>query len=125
MPREFGPCWIQEPVTLTDAFGRVAPVHLELINSWEVLDSVLMARFRDGPGERKIREKQFTLEDRTSMMDIDRKASFETSFFPGRSIDMAIVFKQTHLPLGQSCPGCGLTTGLDALTAVNWYVYHG
>lgn len=27
--KEFGPCWIQEPLMLTDALGRVAPVHLE------------------------------------------------------------------------------------------------
>ncbi|KAH8589052.1 hypothetical protein B0O99DRAFT_677018, partial [Bisporella sp. PMI_857] len=39
IPKEFGPFWIQEPVFLTDALGRVAPIHLELINSWDVFDS--------------------------------------------------------------------------------------
>lgn len=36
--REFKPCWIQEPLILTDALGRVAPIHLELINSWDVFE---------------------------------------------------------------------------------------
>jgi hypothetical protein len=50
IPREFKPCWIQEPVMLTDALGRVAPIHIELVNSWEVFDSVLTARFINLPG---------------------------------------------------------------------------
>jgi hypothetical protein len=28
--------WQQEPVTFEDALGRESPVHLELIDSWEV-----------------------------------------------------------------------------------------
>ena len=53
VPPEFEPCWIQEPLMLTDALGRVAPVHLELINNWHVLESVLVARFRNIPGGAK------------------------------------------------------------------------
>ena len=81
VPREFEPCWIQEPLILTDALGRVAPVHLELINTWDVLDSVLCARFRNIPGEHKISRKEYALQDHGSAREIERTALFETSFF--------------------------------------------
>ena len=105
VPREFGPCWIQEPLILTDALGRVALVHLELINTWEVLESVLAARFQNIPGERKVRDKEYALMDGGSLKDIERSSSFETSFFPGRRVDMSIVFKQGHAVIAL-CPGC-------------------
>jgi len=36
IPATLGRTWTQEPVSLEDALGRVSPVHLEFINSWEV-----------------------------------------------------------------------------------------
>lgn len=38
LPPQLERCWTQEPVTLRDALGRVTPVHLEFIESWEVRD---------------------------------------------------------------------------------------
>ena len=35
IPASLNP-WTQAPVTFEDALGRVAPVHLEFIESWEV-----------------------------------------------------------------------------------------
>ena len=35
----------QEPFILEDAIGRIAPVHMQFINSWEAFDSVLELRF--------------------------------------------------------------------------------
>ena len=29
-------CWSQEPAILEDALGRVTPIHLEFLDSWEV-----------------------------------------------------------------------------------------
>ena len=31
-------CWTQEPTMLEDALGRVTPIHLEFVDSWEVSD---------------------------------------------------------------------------------------
>ena len=36
----------QEPFILEDAIGRIAPVHMQFINSWEAFDSVLELRFQ-------------------------------------------------------------------------------
>jgi hypothetical protein len=124
VPREFGPCWIQEPLMLTDALGRVAPVHLELINSWEVLDSVLSARFRNIPGEQKVSRKEYALQDRNSSRDIERTARFEACFFPGRKVDMSMVFSRGNNTSSTSCPGCKMDSGQDSGIASVWYVFY-
>jgi hypothetical protein len=120
VPPEFEPCWIQEPLILTDALGRVAPVHLELINSWTVLESVLEARFHKIPGERKIKRREYALQDRSSQLDIERSASFESCFLPGLKVDMSMVFKGGSAS-GASCPGCGLESGRENTVAAIWY----
>jgi hypothetical protein len=119
VPREFEPYWIQEPLILTDALGRVAPVHLELINSWHVLEAVLAARFRNIPGERKVEQGEYALQDRGSLRDIERSQSFETNFPPGRKVDMSIVFNRRQ-PTGNPCPACGVESESDGATATTW-----
>jgi hypothetical protein len=106
VPREFKPCWIQEPVVLTDALGRVAPIHIELCNSWNVFDSVLAARFINQPGQDKVARKEVAFEDRLLGKDVDRSQPFVECFLPGRRIDMSMVFEQ-KIPC-TSCPKCGM-----------------
>jgi hypothetical protein len=119
VPREFEPCRIQEPLILTDALGRVAPVHLELINSWEVLESVLVARFRNIPGERKIRDKEYVLSDRGSHQDMERSCSFSTCFLPGRRIDMSMISNQVSA-FDTVCPGCKTIPSEGNSVPVTW-----
>jgi hypothetical protein len=122
VPREFGPCWIQEPLMLTDALGRIVPVHLEMINSWEVFDAVVAARFRNLPGERKIRYREYALQDRGSLRDLQRSEPFEASFLPGRRVDMSMIFEQNHSVI-RSCPGCRTETEEENTIATTWSVY--
>jgi hypothetical protein len=122
VPPEFAQCWIQEPLILTDAIGRVAPVHLELINSWEVLESVLVARFRNIPGgERKIKHNEYALQDRKSLKDLERDLPFEACFMPGGKVDMAMIFQGSQ-SWGNSCPSCGKGSEHRQSVAVIWYV---
>jgi hypothetical protein len=118
MPREFKHCWIQEPVVLTDALGRIAPIHIELVNSWDVFDSVLAARFINLPGQRKIERNEVAFRDRHLARDIERSQPFEACFLPGRRIDMSMVFEQ-HLP-STSCPKCGLEAASTAESVIHW-----
>ncbi|PMD12774.1 hypothetical protein NA56DRAFT_586661, partial [Hyaloscypha hepaticicola] len=119
VPREFEPCWIQEAVRFTDALGRVAPIYLELVNSWEVLESVLTARFKNVPGRRKVEVGEYALQDRVSLRDIKKSQPFEANFLPGRKIDMSIVFS-TRYPTGNSCPGCNMESELDKTAVTLW-----
>ena len=43
LPQQLERSWTQEPVTLKDPLGRVTPVHLEFIESWEVSCFILRA----------------------------------------------------------------------------------
>jgi hypothetical protein len=119
VPREFEPCWIQEALILTDALGRVAPIHLELINSWHVLESVLTARFKNIPGERKVMLGEYALQDGRSLRDIERSQPFEASFLPGRRVHMSMIFKQSY-SLKRSCPSCRLETKEDNSIGTTW-----
>ncbi|KAH6721849.1 hypothetical protein BKA61DRAFT_164201 [Leptodontidium sp. MPI-SDFR-AT-0119] len=106
IPREFKPCWIQEPLILTDALGRVAPIHLELINSWDVFESVLIARFNHLPGHRKIARREYAIQEASRKLDIDRSQPYESAFLPGCSLDMSMCFKTFDDNKENSCPSC-------------------
>lgn len=118
VPREFGPCWIQEPLTLTDALGRVAPIHLELVNSWDVFEAVLEARFLNFPGENKIKSGEYAISDGKSEQDLERSQAFASAFLPGRRIDMCVLFREQIS--NNSCPGCGLKSITLGSTATTW-----
>ena len=42
IPDQLERCWTQEPAILEDALGRVTPLHLEFLDSWEVSWSSLV-----------------------------------------------------------------------------------
>lgn len=122
IPKEFGPCWIQEPFILTDALGRVAPIHIELINSWDVFENVLKARFVDLPGEGKVARGEYAVHEPNMERDIERWQPFATCFPPGHRLDMMMVFKEDvgHLSRN-SCPVCSATSRENSLSAARWW----
>lgn len=123
IPRAFKPCWIQEPVILTDALGRVVPIHLELINSWDVFESVLIARFDQLPGQNKIARREYAIQENSLKLEIDRSQSFESSFLPGRRMDMSMIFKATDDRNRNSCPSCRAVSLVDSNFEMKWYLY--
>jgi hypothetical protein len=127
IPKEFRPCWIQEPVILTDALGRVAPIHLELINSWDVFDSVLTARFIDLPGEGKIARREYAIHEQNLGRDIQRTQPFTACFLPGRHLDMMVVFQnknESSDTLKNSCPSCKADSKEQSSSTKKWSVEH-
>ena len=44
IPTQLERCWTQQPAILEDALGRVTPLHLEFLDSWEVSWSSLVRR---------------------------------------------------------------------------------
>ncbi|KAH5540271.1 hypothetical protein HBI27_106670 [Parastagonospora nodorum] len=61
---------IEEPFVLEDAIGRIAPVHLQFVTSWDAFNAVLEIRFRDMQGSKKVKQKQYGLQDRATKRDI-------------------------------------------------------
>jgi hypothetical protein len=101
---------IEEPVILEDAIGRIAPVHLQFVTSWDAFDAVLEIRFRGMQGHRKITQRQYELQDRVSGKDIEKSRSWDRAFLPGQRVEMSMLF-HSDAPMdtssaGTTCPGC-------------------
>ena len=95
----------QQPVTFRDALNRVAPIHLEWINSREAFFAVLEVRFKD-LGIEKVRRREFALQKAGARTDIDLKTSWEAWFCPGQRVDMSMTFKQQGSADMAMCPAC-------------------
>lgn len=114
----------QQPVIFEDAHGRITPVHIEFINSFEAFQSVLVTRFQHMPGLRKVRNLEYSMQDGRSQEILDLSKSWESNFRPGRRLNMSMVFRILS-EVTSSCPGCSkenfnLLGHGDA--DVQWYV---
>ncbi|KAL9082773.1 MAG: hypothetical protein Q9159_006186 [Coniocarpon cinnabarinum] len=109
----------QGTFTVTDAFGERFPMHLQFVNSWEVFDAAMEARFRGQKGHRKILEKQFALQNVGNQIELSRRRPWKAVVKPGQQLDMEIIFSRSGIvaPDGRSCPGCSFvgTDGSDDL----------
>jgi len=118
---------VHQSFTLEDAIGRVAPVHLQFINSWEAFDAVLEARFRTIQGLRKIQAKEYILQEKTSKKEVNRGWSWEGAFLPGQHIEMSLIFENKgdggYKGTANSCPGChgGVLGSGNPDAEVQWY----
>jgi uncharacterized Zn finger protein (UPF0148 family) len=101
---------IEEPVILEDAIGRIAPVHLQFVTSWDAFDAVLEIRFRGMQGHRKITQQQYELHDQVSGKDIKKSLLWPRAFLPGQTVAMSILFHSdspaSASSNGTTCPGC-------------------
>ncbi|KAI9856363.1 MAG: hypothetical protein M1813_009114 [Trichoglossum hirsutum] len=95
----------QQPVRFTDAFGRVMPMHLELVDSKEVFIAILEAKFQDF-GLRKIENGEFTLQDVATKHEINLSRPWKRCFLPGQRVNMSMVISQVAKPRENSCPKC-------------------
>lgn len=57
--------WYQ-PAILDDAYCKISPIPLELVDSWQVFDAVLRARFESVPGLQRIKDNLDHLQDAQS-----------------------------------------------------------
>ena len=138
LPPQLERCWTQEPVTLRDPLGRVTPVHLEFIETWEVcchhqsfcttnfhpkqaFQSMLEVRFRQLPGHGKVRRNEYALEANRSNQDIDSALAFRRWFRPGQDVDMSMVFDNSA-GRTTSCPGCGIVATGPIDSKMKWSV---
>jgi hypothetical protein len=100
--------WASEPVFFEDALGRRFPIHLEFINSIEAFHGALSANFIGLPGEKKVARKEYALEDAQSRREIQLSGeSWRYNFWPGRRINMSIVFRPREVFFSQGGLCCG------------------
>ena len=95
----------QQPVYLEDAHGRVAPFHIEFINSLDAFQAVMEARFLHLPGLKKIQRSEYLIQESGRKRTLDLQAPWESVFLPGRKFIMSMIF-ETPQKSTSSCPGC-------------------
>jgi len=122
---------IQEPFILEDAIGRVTPVSLQFIDSWDAFQAVLEIRFRGIQGADKVQNREYTLQDRARGFEITRVRPWQSAFLPGQRVDMSLIFERlasTAEDEGQqaqkqvSCPSCGFKSKGSAEMSIEWFV---
>jgi hypothetical protein len=95
----------QEPVYFEDAHGRVAPFHIEFVDSLEAFEAVMEVRFRHVPGLKKFQRKEYILQEPRSKRKLNLQAPWPTVFLPGRKVVMSMIFQTPQISMS-SCPGC-------------------
>ena len=121
---------IQEPFILEDAIGRIAPVPLQFIDSWDAFQAVLEIRFRGIQGDDKVRNKEYALQDRARGFEITRARPWQSAFLPGQRVDMSFIFEQlASTPEAEyqqaqqqvTCPSCGSMAKASAEMDIEWF----
>jgi len=104
-PRGLGTSWHQDPVTLEDALGFRIPIPLELVNSWDMLDIILVKRFEKRSGHQKVLKGEYVIEEGITGRDVSRENELIMCLRPGQKIDMSMIFSDLG---GDSnrCPRC-------------------
>lgn len=113
---------IQTPFVLEDPLGRVAPVHLQFITSWNAFYAVLAARFEGLPGHNKIERREFVLQERATSREISGEQPWEIAFRPGASVLMSLVFQRDAktAEAKSHCPYCGDLSERETTDDVHW-----
>lgn len=114
---------LQQPVILLDAFGKIAPFHLEFIDSLEAFLAVLKIRFRQAGVEQaglaKIDRREFAIQDTRRKRALDLNKPWSYVFQPGQETDMSMVFHRFACP-PSTCPGCSRNNGGED-EQTQWY----
>ena len=103
---------LQQPIVLLDPFGRLAPFHLEFVDSQECFIAVMKARCAHAgvntAGLAKLDNQEFSLEDTRRKRSVDLTRRWEEVWQPGEQYDMRMVFHRfTNQTLPPStCPSC-------------------
>lgn len=95
----------EQPVIFEDAHGRITPVHVEFVNSFEAFQAVLLTRFQHMPGLRKVRNLEYSMQDARSQEILDLSKPWKSNFRPGRRLNMSMVFRMLSEVIS-TCPSC-------------------
>ena len=111
---------LQRPVSLLDPFGRIAPFHLEFVESPECFIAVLKARFAHSGvkpvGLSKLDHHEFVIENSRSQRPVDFNKRWDRLWQPGEQYDMKMQFHRFACPPSM-CPKCQEVNDSDDLLA--------
>ncbi|RGP69629.1 vegetative cell wall [Fusarium sporotrichioides] len=119
-----------EHFILEDIIGRVFPIHLKTITSWEVLDFILRERFKGKKGAGRVQHKRYTLRENKTHREIDGSIPWDSAFLPYQKVNMSLICNEAEGndasgKAASRCPFC--KTPSDSVASigveVDWKVY--
>ena len=87
-PPDLRHTWLQDPIRLEDPFGGYITIPSEY--SFDMMEAVILARCKSGPGSRKIQMKEFEITNSRNSKQVFTQDRF-TGFIPGMQLRMAIL----------------------------------
>ena len=113
-----------EHFVLEDATGRIFPIHLKTITSWEAFEFILNDRFKGKKGHHRIRRKLYYLQERATCRDVDRSMDWEGTFLPHQRVDMSLMcteaLESNDKRSLSSCPWCHTISTSGTSVQVQW-----
>lgn len=110
---------LQKPVMFLDALDRLAPIHLEWINSQEAFLAVLKVRFKH-LGLRMIENGRFALQATKTKRDVNLDTPWEVCLLPGQTYDMSMLFRASSSDTTTTCTACHHTCSGKADEDITW-----
>lgn len=108
-----------EYFTLEDAMGFEYPIPLRTITSWDVLGSLLTARFNGRKGARRVLRRKYVLRERGTLRELSQALPWERAFKPYQKVDMSLICRESVVGLS-NCPRCKAGTPSGVSTEVEW-----
>lgn len=98
----------EKPFIFEDTIGRVAPVHMQFISSWETFDAVLEFRFRSVQGIKKVKNGEYIIQKHATRREIRQDLPWEVSFPLGNRFDISLIFEYRNGKTSTltTCPKC-------------------
>lgn len=117
----------EEYFTLQDAIGRILPIHLRTITSWEDLGYIIQRRFEGMKGGRRVARHQYALEDHASRKELNQSVPWDHAFRPYQKVNMSILCTDSletpgDVPM-RSCPSCRHLTSGEETAEIKWYIH--
>ena len=95
--------------TLEDAIGRITPVDMVFVSSWDAFEAMLEGCFREFPGHKMVARKQYVFQDQKTNRDIKRSIPWSGALVPGQYINMGLIFRKRSSKNKRFwCPYCHL-----------------
>lgn len=113
----------EEFFTLEDAAGRIIPIHLRTVDSWDAFRLLLAIRFKDRKGACRVARNRYTLQEHGSRKTIEQNLPWDITFIPGQRVNMSVFcrcpdsFNDNSL---SSCPKCGVVSQLPLDVDIQW-----
>ncbi|KAK6222550.1 vegetative cell wall protein gp1 [Colletotrichum tabaci] len=100
----------EEFFLLEDATGKVFPIHLRTITSWEAFEYIIVDRFKGRKGAHRIQRKRYSLQERATRRAVDRSVDWDSAFLPYQKVDMSLMCREaqraTPTKSSPTCPRC-------------------